>query len=46
MVFVPRKQVLVDPLASLPPEQRERLLRSEARLVAFLDRRLGRDGGT
>lgn len=38
MVQVPRQQVLVDLLASLPPEQRERLLRSETRLIEFLDR--------
>ncbi|MGW1770963.1 hypothetical protein [Streptomyces sp. NPDC002104] len=38
MVQVPRRRVLVDRLASLPEEQRERLLRSEARLIDFLDR--------
>lgn len=38
MVHVPRKQVLVDALASLPLERRERLLRSETRLIEFLDR--------
>ncbi|MBD0673579.1 hypothetical protein BU198_23405 [Streptomyces sp. CBMA156] len=38
MVHVPRKQVLVDVLASLPREQRERLERSETRLIEFLDR--------
>lgn len=38
MVEVPQKRVLVDLLASLPPEQRERLLRSETRLIAYLDR--------
>ncbi|MDH6706644.1 hypothetical protein P3T27_003371 [Kitasatospora sp. MAA19] len=43
MVHIPRKRVLVDALASLPQEQRERLLRSETRLVEFLDR-LVRDG--
>jgi hypothetical protein len=38
MVYVPRKRVLADLLGSLPPEQRERLLRSETRLIGFLDR--------
>ena len=38
MVHVPRKRVLVDLLASLPLEQRERLLRSETRVIEFLDR--------
>ncbi|MBB4796162.1 hypothetical protein [Streptomyces nodosus] len=38
MVYVPRKRVLVDLLASLPAEQRERLLRSATRLIDFLDR--------
>ncbi|KOG47248.1 hypothetical protein ADK75_24665 [Streptomyces virginiae] len=40
MVYVPRKRVLVDLLASLPPEQRERVLRSETRLIEFLDRQV------
>lgn len=40
MVHVPRKHVLVDALASLPVEQRERIARSETRLIEFLDRRL------
>ncbi|MEU8925325.1 hypothetical protein AB0D10_31055 [Kitasatospora sp. NPDC048545] len=40
MVHVPRKRVLVDALASLPPEQRERLRRSETGLIEFLDRLL------
>lgn len=45
MVHVPRKRVLVDALASLPPEQREQLLRSETRLIEFLDRQTqGLDG--
>lgn len=39
MVYVSRKRVLVDLLESLPPEQRERLLRSETRLIEFLDRK-------
>jgi hypothetical protein len=38
MVHVPRKRVLVDALASLPAEQRDRLLRSETGLIEFLDR--------
>lgn len=38
MVHVPRKEVLVDALAPLPPEERERLSRSETRLIEFLDR--------
>lgn len=47
MVHIPRKRVLVDALASLPPEQHERLLRSETGLIEFLDRRLrGREGQT
>lgn len=45
MVHIPRKRVLVDALVSLAPEQRERLLRSETRLIEFLDRQLrGREG--
>ncbi|MFB6820174.1 hypothetical protein ACFCXA_01105 [Streptomyces virginiae] len=39
MVYVPRGRVLVDALASLPHEQRERIARSETRLIEFLDRR-------
>jgi hypothetical protein len=38
MVYVHRKRVLVDALASLPSERRERLLRSETKLIDFLDR--------
>lgn len=39
MVYVPRRRVLVDALASLPGDQRERLLRgNEARLIAYLDK--------
>ncbi|MFE1907664.1 hypothetical protein ACFW96_28910 [Streptomyces gardneri] len=45
MVYVPRERVLVDLLASLPPEQRERLLRSETRLIEFLDRQARRGSG-
>ncbi|OPG06953.1 hypothetical protein B1R27_15345 [Streptomyces sp. GKU 895] len=37
MVHIPRKRVLVDALASLPSEERERLKRSETGLVEFLD---------
>lgn len=37
LVHIPRQRVLVDALASLPLELRERLLRSEARLIKFLD---------
>ncbi|MFB7254467.1 hypothetical protein [Streptomyces nojiriensis] len=40
MVYIPRKRVLVDALASLPREERERIARSETRLIEFLDRRL------
>lgn len=40
MVHIPRKRVLVDALASLPPEQRERLVRSETGLIEFFDRQL------
>ncbi|MCX4430205.1 hypothetical protein [Streptomyces mirabilis] len=39
MVHVPRERVLVDALASLPPGDRERLLRKEAALIDYLDRR-------
>ncbi|MDX3128275.1 hypothetical protein PV367_00250 [Streptomyces europaeiscabiei] len=38
MVHVPRTQVIVDPLASLPDDERERLVRSEVRLIKFLER--------
>jgi hypothetical protein len=37
---VARARVLVDALAALPAERRERLLGSESRLVAFLDRQV------
>ncbi|MFE0700745.1 hypothetical protein [Streptomyces sp. NPDC058872] len=40
MVHVPRERVLDDALASLTPDRRERIERSESRLVDFLDRRL------
>ncbi|MEV7568836.1 hypothetical protein [Streptomyces tanashiensis] len=39
MVQVPRKRELVDALASLGSDERERLERSEARLIDFLDGR-------
>ncbi|MFD8543095.1 hypothetical protein [Streptomyces sp. NPDC059649] len=39
MVHVPRKRALVDALASLPRDERERLERSETSLIAFLDGR-------
>lgn len=38
MVHVPRERVLDDPLASLPVERRERLVRSETKLIEFLER--------
>jgi hypothetical protein len=38
MVHVPRERVLVDALASLPRAQRERLERSEIKLIEFLAR--------
>jgi hypothetical protein len=44
MVHVSRKRVLVDALASLPREYRERLLGSETGLIEFLDSP-ARDGG-
>ena len=37
VVHVPRVRVLVDALASLPEGRRERLLRSEAALIDYLD---------
>ncbi|WP_460072916.1 hypothetical protein [Streptomyces sp. YKOK-I1] len=39
MVHVPRERVLVDALASLPADDRDRLLRKEAALIDHLDRR-------
>jgi len=36
MVYVPRKKILVDALAELPAGQREKLMRSERKLVAYL----------
>ncbi|MDL2075190.1 hypothetical protein QNN03_01910 [Streptomyces sp. GXMU-J15] len=38
MVHIPRAQRLVDALATLPPEHRERLLRSETQLIEHLDK--------
>jgi hypothetical protein len=43
LVHVPRATTLVDELASLPEDQRDRLLRKEAALIAYLDR-IGRPG--
>jgi len=45
MVHIPRKRFLVDALASLPSEERERLKRSETGLVEFLDHWLRGDEG-
>ncbi|MFE9045318.1 hypothetical protein ACFYOG_30970 [Streptomyces sp. NPDC007818] len=42
MVHVPRSHTLVDALASLPSDDRDRLLRGEAKLVEHLDRHAGR----
>ncbi|MFF9623589.1 hypothetical protein [Streptomyces griseosporeus] len=39
VVHVPRSRVLDDALAGLPDARRERIARSEGRLVQFLDRR-------
>jgi hypothetical protein len=39
MVFVPRGRVLVDALAGLPAEERERLERGEVFLIEYLSRR-------
>ncbi|MFJ3925174.1 hypothetical protein [Streptomyces sp. NPDC090022] len=46
-VHVPRQRALVDALAPLPDDQRERIARSETRLVDYLDRRArkGREDG-
>lgn len=41
MVHVPRTRVLVDALASLPADERDRLLRSEAKLIRYLESRGG-----
>ncbi|MFF7244676.1 hypothetical protein ACFZBU_12355 [Embleya sp. NPDC008237] len=42
MVYVPRTLPLVDALASLPADERTRLLRKEAALIDHLDRHTGR----
>ncbi|MFE9425934.1 hypothetical protein ACFYNO_23570 [Kitasatospora sp. NPDC006697] len=39
MVHVPRKQSLVDALASLPADERDQLRRKEVALVDYLDSR-------
>ncbi|MEU8804838.1 hypothetical protein [Spirillospora sp. NPDC048819] len=39
MVHVPRNRALPDMMASLPPEQRERLKGNEVRLIEYLDSR-------
>ena len=44
MVYVPREEILVDVLAGLPAERRERLRRSERKLVGYLDRRASGEG--
>ncbi|MBP5859594.1 hypothetical protein ACKI1K_11760 [Streptomyces scabiei] len=38
LVHVPRTEVIVDPLASLPADERERLVRNDTRLIKFLER--------
>jgi hypothetical protein len=37
MVFVRRKEVLVDALRELPAERRQQLRKSESKLIEFLD---------
>ncbi|MGW5114990.1 hypothetical protein ACWEQ8_05980 [Streptomyces noursei] len=37
VVHAPRTRILVDALASLPQDQRQRLLRKEVALIAYLD---------
>ncbi len=39
MVYVPRKRVLMDALAGLAPQERERLKRSEVQLIEYLNGR-------
>ena len=39
MVYIHRKRVLVDALASLSADDRERLLQKEAALIDYLDSR-------
>jgi hypothetical protein len=38
MVFVPRREHLLDLLADLPASERERLMRSDVKLLDYLDR--------
>jgi hypothetical protein len=38
LVHIPRTRVLDDALASLPADERDRLRRSEVKLVDYLDR--------
>jgi hypothetical protein len=38
MVYVPRDEHLIDVLADLPVPERERLARSEVRLLDYVDR--------
>jgi hypothetical protein len=44
MVYVPREEILVDALAGLPAERRERLWHSERKLVGYLDRQAPGEG--
>ncbi|MFH9612654.1 hypothetical protein ACH4MM_02600 [Streptomyces pratensis] len=46
MVHVPRDQVLVDALASLPWDRRERIGRSETKLVGCLDEWMRNEGAS
>ncbi|MFG2432961.1 hypothetical protein [Streptomyces sp. NPDC048590] len=39
MVHVPRSEALIDLLESLPADDRDRLLRSEVKLISYLDSR-------
>ena len=39
MVHVPRKRVLIDALAGLAPQERERLEHSEVQLIEYLNGR-------
>lgn len=41
MVYIPRARRLVDVLASLPADERARLLRKEMALIDHLDRHAG-----
>ncbi|MER6154374.1 hypothetical protein ABT147_02400 [Streptomyces sp. NPDC001868] len=42
---MPRAQVIVDPLASLPDDERERLVRNDVRLIKFLERQARQERG-